>query len=620
MYNKPIRRTQMITPWGVGTMCNFPGDESLMVCGLDAWNQVYLNAPDGSNEFMIKEERLEKRLGVSHFRLPPDYREPGAGVLNSGLKVPFIRFPQWHYCPKCGAMEKLSIFGTKQICKGPQYSGGYSCHSTPQRRRPWLIPSRFITICERGHIEDFPFMEWVHRGQSSNEMCKLRLRAGRSASSLSGVMIECTTCKIMKSMTGTFNVGSMRAIDKTCSGQRPWLGEIDDNANSCGQDLKVVQRGASNVYFPHIISSIHLPRWKSSVKRRIVEILENNWSILTRSRIDGKLNKEVFEAFAERFSVNVDDLLNAAYERLESENTGSNVPDTGDSEEQYRKSEYYVIKSSAGGENQDFFSKNVPGNEYLSPIKVFFRSISLIFKLTETRALVGFSRFLPEDGKSQSEMKAELSSSKNIKWLPAITVKGEGILFEFDQESLQKWLEKPSTFSRYNQLTRNYNRARQAIGLPERPLNPRFVLIHTFSHILINQFSYICGYGSSALRERMYCDCNPETPDDPMNAVLIYTSSGDTEGSLGGLVRQGNPKNLEDIVVSALNSSKWCSSDPICINSPGQGPDSCNLAACHNCALLPETCCEEGNRLLDRALVTGTPDNPEIGYFHGFDE
>lgn len=620
MYKKPIRRGQMIIPWGVGAMCNFPGDESLMVCGLDAWNQIYVNAPDGYNEFIVKEERLENRLGVNHFRLPPDFREPRAGVLNPSLQIPFVRFPQWHYCPKCGAMEKLSIYGNKQKCKGPHYSNGFSCHSTHPNRRPWLIPSRFIAICEKGHIEDFPFMEWVHRDQNFNDMCKLRLRAGRSASSLSGVIIECTTCEIpKKSMTGSFNDGSLRQINKYCSGHRPWLGEVDEGSNPCGQDLKVVQRGASNVYFPHIVSSIYLPRWNSSTNRRIVEILENNWSILTRSRINGKLNEEVFKAFAEKYSVSVNDLLKAAYKRLESENTGSAIPETEDSEEQYRRFEYNAIKSNAGGENQNFFSKNIIGNDYASPVKEFFKSISLLYKLTETRALVGFSRFLPEDGKSLVEMKAELASSSII-WLPAITVKGEGIFFEFNPELVEKWQKKSSTISRFNNLPRNYNRSRQIRGLPERPLNSRFVLTHTFAHILINQFSFICGYGSSALRERIYCDCNPESPDNPMNGILIYTSSGDTEGSLGGLVKQGNPGYLEYIVESALNSSKWCSSDPICINSPGQGPDSCNLAACHNCALLPETCCEEGNRLLDRGLLTGTPDNPEIGYFHGFDE
>ena len=63
-----------------------------------------------------------------------------------------------------------------------------------------------------------------------------------------------------------------------------------------------------------------------------------------------------------------------------------------------------------------------------------------------------------------------------------------------------------------------------------------------------------------------------------MCGVLIYTASGDSEGSLGGLVRQGEPGRLEDTILAAIHNAEWCSSDPICIQSLGQGPESCNLA------------------------------------------
>ena len=101
-----------------------------------------------------------------------------------------------------------------------------------------------------------------------------------------------------------------------------------------------------------------------------------------------------------------------------------------------------------------------------------------------------------------------------------------------------------------------------------------------------------------------------------MYGVLIYTASGDSEGSLGGLVRQGQTGKIEDIIRDAIQNASWCSSDPVCIQSLGQGPESLNLAACHNCALLPETCCENGNRLLDRGVVVGTLENPETGFFN----
>lgn len=609
-FKKPIRRNQLISPWGIGSICNFPGDETLMVAGLDAWEHVFRQALN-DDEFIVREDRLARRLGVDYFKLPPDYRKAGAGVLNSNLKIPFIRFPQWHYCPRCGAMEKLSIYkNSPQKCKGPDFRG-MSCHSIPDRRRPRLIPVRFIAICPKGHIEDFPFIQWVHKSTPCEEP-QLRLRAGRSASSLSGVEIECITCGMKRSMAGAFNENSLKDI-KSCSGQRPWLGEVEERANGCDMPLAVVQRGASNIYFPQLRSSIYLPKWKTSIKRRIIEILDKNWDILTRTRTNGDLNKDVFDAFASKYNIDANELLNAAKERLKSEAITENDKIVTDSEEVYRRTEYEAILNGEGGDNQDFSVTNVQSGEYENPIRKYFKSIALIHKLRETRALVGFSRLLPDEGNTIQEMRAELSISKKINWLPAIVVKGEGVFFEFDNEMIDSWLKIPAVNSRFKMLQNNYTSAR-------REINPRFILIHTFAHVLINQFSYVCGYGSSALRERIYCDCDPETPDNPMNGVLIYTASGDSEGSLGGLVRQGKPGYLEDIVESALFSAQWCSADPICIDSTGQGPDNCNLAACHNCVLLPETCCEEGNRLLDRALVTGIPDVLHLGYFYGFDE
>ena len=62
----------------------------------------------------------------------------------------------------------------------------------------------------------------------------------------------------------------------------------------------------------------------------------------------------------------------------------------------------------------------------------------------------------------------------------------------------------------------------------------------------------------------------------------------------------------------------WCSVDPVCMeisDRGGQGPSSLNLAACHNCGLVPETSCESFNSYLDRAMLTGTIENKNMGYF-----
>lgn len=97
--------------------------------------------------------------------------------------------------------------------------------------------------------------------------------------------------------------------------------------------------------------------------------------------------------------------------------------------------------------------------------------------------------------------------------------------------------------------------------------------------------------------------------------VLIYTASGDAEGSLGGLARQGEKNRVENTICDAVRNAAWCSANPVCIQSVGQGHESCNLAACHNCPLLPETCCECGNRLLDRGVIVGRLEDKSIGFF-----
>jgi hypothetical protein len=89
--------------------------------------------------------------------------------------------------------------------------------------------------------------------------------------------------------------------------------------------------------------------------------------------------------------------------------------------------------------------------------------------------------------------------------------------------------------------------------------------------------------------------------------------------SLGGRAVAGMavPAGGEAVMANAINDARWCSTDPVCMDAgeKGQGPDSCNLAACHGCALLPETSCEEFNRFLDRGLVIGTFDDQSVGYF-----
>jgi hypothetical protein len=607
--NKPMRRSQLLGPWGVGAIVPFPEDESLMIAGLDMWRYTH------PEDFIIKDERLQKRVGVKELRWPPDFREYSADSENANLKIPAVKFPSWHYCPFCGTMQKTGLYSTHPNCDAYQWPRGRKCKPNIRHKRK-LVPERFVVACPDGHIDDFPVAEWIHFGSDNiynPETCRIKRSTGGTSAALTGVRYECS-CGVNKSIASALRPGALVRIGYRCKGFAPWLGITSEDNRGCSckpEDLKVVQRGASNVWFADTKSSIYIPIDASDTNRRILGVLDESFNAINSSRINGEINREFINLLAQIKNVNPQELYDAVLRRIEGTEA---LPEVNEDtpEDEYRQTEYNMLVKNSGGETLDFHCKSKRIIEYAPEIHKYFKSISLIPKLRETRAFVGFSRLEPNYKFSINDKKKMLRLG-NGNWLPAIEVFGEGIFFEFNETIINQWATEPEIITRIQKLDGSYQNSFIARTLPGH-LHPEFVMIHTFAHLLINQLSYTCGYGSSSIRERIYCErCGDKAK---MHGVLLYTASGDSEGSLGGLVRQGEPGRLENTIVSAIENARWCSSDPICIQSLGQGPDSCNLAACYNCALLPETCCEMGNRLLDRAMIVGSIENHKYGFFY----
>ena len=607
---RPIRRSALIGPWGVGAIVPFPGDESLMVAGLDMWRYGTVDP------FLIEDERLRKRLNVKELRWPPDFREKNADPENCNLTIPTVRFPTWLYCPFCGTMKKVTYYSSEKPpeCECYQWPRGRKCD--PGKRKHRLVPERFVVVCPEGHIDDFPVAEWLHSDGVHNynpATCTIRRSTGGVSSSLSGVFYECS-CGAKRSLAGVQRPGALARIGYHCSAARPWLGITADEDHPCpcdAEDLRVLLRGATNVWFADTRSSIHIPLDDDKTSKAIVSVLDRYYDTVSDSRVNGEFNRDIIDFLAKDNKVDPDELYAAFLHRSEQRD---DVDDVGEdiSEDQYRTAEYNVLIKTSGSDAQDFKSISIPISRYNPIIQSFFSSISLVPKLRETRAFVGFSRLEPNE-KKVSERKKELRRGSDS-WLPAIEVYGEGIFFEFNKERVESWAQSENVQARFKALADSFSESKFGENSIGR-LRPEYVLIHTFAHLLINQLSFNCGYGSSSIRERIYCE--KTTNELEMYGVLLYTASGDSEGSLGGLVQQGEAGKIEDTILDAVRNARWCTSDPVCIQSRGQGPESCNLAACHNCALLPETCCETGNRLLDRALIVGTLEDSSSGYFAG---
>jgi len=277
---------------------------------------------------------------------------------------------------------------------------------------------------------------------------------------------------------------------------------------------------------------------------------------------------------------------------------------------EYRAEEYDALNGSAQGSGRtgDFSRESMTIDEYNLPYLV---GISIINKIREVRTLVGFTRVNPGAGKDDPHFVS--IKEPETRWYPAYEVRGEGIFIEFSNLLIQQWIAaNPQVVERAHTLSVNWSESFIGKSRP-RNISAKFLLLHTVAHLLIKQLSFECGYSIASLRERIYC--GDEADGKVMSGIFIYTASGDSEGTLGGLVRQGRPDCFGRIFQKAIDSARICSNDPVCILSRGQGRESLNISACHACTLIPETSCEEYNVLLDRGLVVGTFDDPNFGFF-----
>ena len=205
-----------------------------------------------------------------------------------------------------------------------------------------------------------------------------------------------------------------------------------------------------------------------------------------------------------------------------------------------------------------------------------------------------------------------------LSWLPAVENRGDGIFIQLQLDRVRKWETTGAVVNRVATIRAAYEEAWKDRGRPGAPPNvvtPRLLLTHSLAHALIRQLSLSCGYTSASLRERLYVDVGPTWE---MAGLLIFTSSPDADGTLGGLARQGENANIVRVFEDALSSMTWCSSDPLCIEGMHARSEPANGAACHACLLAAETSCEEFNTFLDRALLVGTPAQPQLGFFEEY--
>ena len=186
---------------------------------------------------------------------------------------------------------------------------------------------------------------------------------------------------------------------------------------------------------------------------------------------------------------------------------------------------------------------------------------------------------------------------------------------------MREWAAQKTVRQRDDDFLQSHIRWRKARGIdPPEAQYPgmRYVLLHSFAHMLMRQLALECGYTSASVRERIYAR-DPDADDaasEPMAGVLIYTAAPDSEGTLGGLVGLGEPRELRRHISAALRDAQLCASDPLCAeHDPSQQGMTLHAAACHACMFSPETSCERGNKYLDRSALVATVERDDLAFF-----
>lgn len=573
-----LRRTQLITTFGCGSIVDLPYD-SVVVAGTDNWKT-------DDNDQIISEENLQSHLGVDYFVQPRIDTGYGKNLFSKPRDIPAYRFPEMLICPKCQKIAHYKSFGfnRKPVCG--------VCKTK-------LIPSRFIIACENGHMDDFPYSWWVHKGDT--ESCEnpdnLKIWYDKQTGGLESIVIKCESCGKVRNMGGSFAKEALSGY--RCKGRRPWLNDYD--VNTCKETPRTLQRGSSNVYFPVHKAALSVPPWSNIIHREISS--SSKWELIKNLVSNESVLRTVVEnsKIHRKLNCTVEEVIHQIKLKHEMETTGKAKDYAEILEDEYKQ---FI---SGDYDDADFSTNTTTVPGFLAK---HVEKIVLVKRLREVLALTGFTRIRPF-GESEGEDRFVKLSKTFKKWLPAIELRGEGIFLKLNIERLRVWEEKESIKERYSKMEERMKGSIYKI----RNFSPRFVLLHTLSHLIIRQLVLQCGYSSSAIKERIYSTYFDRKAGRDMAGILIYTATPDSEGSLGGLVREGLTDRIENSFRNMLDNAGWCSSDPLCIKSESQGIDGLNYAACHSCTLLSETSCVHRNCYLDRVAVTGDMDDSETGFF-----
>ncbi|MCC7137593.1 MAG: DUF1998 domain-containing protein [Planctomycetes bacterium] len=572
-------------------------DRSVLVGGLELWHGVDHREP-------IVEDRLKAKVceiltlpSVRFFAPPVEDDAPGARMAHVGV----VEFPTWYLAQVDRTIERAGrVYRTRPLVPGKHLDGGKWIGD--DRKKVDVVPVRFVQACRRGHISDIDWyafvgadrgeMLWLDEGGAGNDFAEIYVRRERG-----GPPRQLADAAIIKDR-----------VLGTCRGEMPWLGGFE--RETCSEANRLLTRSASNAYFPQVQSVISIPDDAAALRDAVEGVYEDFLAEVSGVEdIERERRKPKVKRALEGF------VAADVWREIERRRTGKEpVPEPVKSVEvrTLRRTNHAAPPAILRDEVQ-FSARARQTTGLASHLSAVIDRIVLVDRLREVVAQVGFTRFeaaAPDVNGDLSLGVERARISHDLRWLPAIDNKGEGVFLGVADSAITAWLARPTVVARGRKLEAAFDTWRKTHGVlkAQFPGLPFFAL-HSLAHLLITEVSLSCGYTASAIRERVYAG-----PDG--HGILLYTGGSGSEGTLGGLVEVG--RQIEHHVERALAAGRLCSNDPVCAeHEPDQAYEDRFLhgAACHGCLLIAETSCERFNQHLDRALVIPTLRDPDCALF-----
>lgn len=632
------RPSELLYTYGPGAIMDLP-QFTIMPTGLDDWDRIWRRRAGDPPRIHAPRLRevVRRYLHSPNVQLRPCPWQPkrlSFSTEGNDLGVPARVFPQWLRCTGCDMLGKVSQFdyvNTHPYRTDLAEFAHARCTGRPgfahRAGRRTAVPARYLLACPAGHLDEFPYEQWVHRGKKCpNAEIPVLEMIDRTAGKGASAMIRCASCQQQRPMN---EAQGDAAKDKLppCRGRHPHLDAFDPRG--CGRLTRLMLIGASNLWFPATHSIIVMPE---SAAEKASDIADQIRIVLGPERLaryasDLETLRDVLKGQVAIAATASDDELRALMAQA------LKPPPTAEDDDKHLKTwdpvellvpEWrYLQDDPLNDHHEDKASGlTLSKRECDAALRPEITRVLAVERLRKVNALVGFTRIdAPDRVEDIAGRLVPLTRTRWPEWTVATEDRGEGIFLQLDEAAVAAWesrmldsdlWEAHRAAHELNFRNRSSETA-ETVDPDTRLKPPRYWLVHTLAHVLIRELAMSCGYSAASLSERLYA-WQEAVGREPAAGLLIATTASDSDGTLGGLVQQSEPIRLARIVTAALHRATRCSSDPICaMRTPRAPEDFLHGAACHCCAMASETSCERANRFLDRRFLVNLP-----GYGLGF--